>query len=500
MRTNSQLLFWMLLTGVVAVAAYEIFVAHSINYRMSDAYYYSAVAEGFIKTGYFSDYTLAPKGAPVTPQNGIVFVHAGLIALGVTDQATRLIVIESILLVNLLLILYLLQKIAMSLDIGIVAVRLLLASFAFSYYIYAYWVAPLNDGFFASALYALIVLTLRLNTAPPTTRAWTWGGLFVLAAVIGEFRLQGISILLAAAAAFWLTSRRFWPAMGFILLAVVSYTVVAMVMVVTIQDFTMIKQFTAYSVSKYTVEGFIQWLVILVDDAIPSALLNFPAARLGDGILYWLRAGFSIAVLVSILAATIFYIKRPRFIQLLLLLNVLLTIGTLFAFQVIDRYFYISIPILWLLFVSHMPRRRNLQILAASAALALTMGSFVGRIALRDVSFVSNQVNLQAFDRAVAGRDYKLISEEPRITYFLFNRPSLVSDSDVQGGDNVVAIGQPAFVAQIVSRLQSRFETIEVTSMNLKWDLLYSVPGLDSESILIRVPGIPPENQHPQNH
>lgn len=486
-ENKSQTIFWILLIAIVATVAYEVFVANSINYHMSDAYYYIAVAESFMRNGHFSDLTVIPPGAPVTPQNGIVFVHIALIALGVDDPATRLIVVECILLVNLVLILFMLQMIAKRLEIGQIAARLLLVSFALSYYIYAYWVAPLNDGFFASATFGIAVLTLRLNTGQTTQRAGLWAGLIVLAVLIGQFRLQGISVLLAAAAAFLRTNRRLVPAVSFILLSVVSYAAVVTIMVATIQDYSMLRQFTVYGLSKFSIQGLTQWLIILLDDAIPSAFLNFPAARLGDGLFYWVRVVFSMSVLISMLAAIYYYIRKPRFTQIFLLLNVFITIVILFAFQVIDRYFYIAVPILWLLFISHLPQKGNIQVIAASIALLIAIASFGGRLALQDISYVKNQNNLTGFEQAVAGRNIRLISEEPRITYFLFNRPSLISDSDVNSGDYVVVIGQPAFLNQVISRLQSRFETVEIKPMNLKWDLLYSVPGLDSESFLIHV-------------
>ena len=77
---------------------------------LSDAYYYSSLAESLILTGKLYSLTSEPPNPVVTTQNGIAFIHSIIIYLGVDDIRVRMLGIGCINLLAMIISFVVLRK------------------------------------------------------------------------------------------------------------------------------------------------------------------------------------------------------------------------------------------------------------------------------------------------------------------------------------------------------------------------------------------------------
>lgn len=404
---------------VVSISLY-LLLYNSFIYGLSDAYYYSSIAEGYFKYGTFFDNTGTQRGI-VSTQNGIVLIHIIMIKLGLDNVIDRLKVLSffniSIIIISVLLIKDILHNIfelSKKYSFYIVLILCLTPEF------YTTMLQPINDVYFIllSILFIYIVFNTKIDYRYRILL------LVFLSLFINHFRIQGIFLFLSIIIAN-MYLKNYKKTIFYFSLLLVSLLSVKVLNYLCISDFSEIEKLNSMIFESLNLYKIWSNFLNIINYTLPSLVFSTP--KLSE---YYSFIFYIVISLIIYFGVVSFKNKDEKriFLFLLILMNVALL--TIFLVQE-PRYLIAVYPfIIYILFLYI-----NKEILAKSFVFAL-LCVLVIRFYLAgtedtldrnlNINFnVDYSINKESRIKLLNQReenDFDIVSENNRVTYLLFGQ------------------------------------------------------------------------------
>jgi len=432
---------------------------------MNDAYAYLAYAEGLYLNGVTSDMTYNPPGPPQTIQNGIIVIHS-ILRIFIEDMVVRIHILNLMLTFNLCVIFYILYKLAILLKIDRVGIFYLLFSFSFSYYFYGYFVVPTNDGFFASLTLLAIYYIIKLFEEDRKNYYFI---LILIAVLAPNFRIQSIIVFIAALLSSLLLLKKYKISFFMFLLILLGYGSLSTSSYFFIDDFNQVKDQSNSIISNlynFDFPKIRQLLFDVVNVAIPSAILNFSATRLTGDIFTTGKVTISLTVLGFILFNFFNAFKNKNFNHFFINLFIIGNLLVLLLFEVVvDRYIYITVPLIILLATSYFNNKHHYKIFLV--LLIFNISIFGYRVYVKNYDSISVVENINFLNNKLD--DYSLISQIPRKTYFYLKKPSVNDYRILNENSTLLIIGDDFFVQEKLKKIEKIFEIKDSKTLPINW-------------------------------
>eukprot|EP01022_Parablepharisma_sp_SALTPOND_P020449 TRINITY_DN37363_c0_g1_i1.p1 TRINITY_DN37363_c0_g1~~TRINITY_DN37363_c0_g1_i1.p1 ORF type:complete len:211 (+),score=9.25 TRINITY_DN37363_c0_g1_i1:56-634(+) len=172
-------------------------------------------------------------------------------------------------------------------------------------------------------------------------------------------------------------------------------------------------------------------------------------------------------------------IVKKNFIYVVLASYIIFTAMSVVLFYVIDRYFYIAMPFVIIVVLYSLRNRQRVILVTSSILLVLSIATMGARLYMKNDDGLSNKINIEFFrdDNVVFDR---LISEFPRSSYFLFEKPSY--NGSVYVGEKYIIAGTRQYCQQVIEKIEEDYLLEFKTELNYRFDLSYE--NIGDESIL----------------
>lgn len=457
---------YLMIPFIVLPIGYYLFWISGFTYFFDDVYVYLSYAESLYRYGFIQDLTAYPSTAPITTQNGIVLIYT-LLRYFTNDMLVMMHIVNSILILNLLVVFLLLFKIGQELKINHKNLFILILGLSFGFYFYGYYVIPTNDGFYASLSLLAIYITLRMFKEKKPSYMLI---LLAVSIVLPLFRLQGLVVFIAGFLTFFIILKQYKNASYFIVLLFCSYFVTKFSIYLLINDLTGLKMLSKHLIIYHFDIKTITFSVLeLFGNAIPSIFLNFPASRLDIQLALYAKIIFSIMIIILLFLFLIFSFRHKNHKIFFISLIVLGNFGALLLFDVIiDRYIYLNSPLIFLMVLA-MFNEKNQKILVYTILL-LNISTFIVRLYVKQYDHQSALKNKQYIEKNIS--NYLLISEMPRQTYFYLQQPSISQLNKINSKSIVLIIGTEFFIKKNSDYIQNEFTIINQRALPLEWPIL----------------------------
>lgn len=481
---------YLFLVGFVFVFMFfKIVFIDRLDLNLSDAYYYISLARSLIESGWLYDLTTKPAGPPLTPQNGIVFIYAFFMNLGLHDFATLLMVVEFLLFFVLLALFVLIYKISELQKIDSKVNYLFLLYLSLNFYLYAYWASPVNDGFFALITYlVLYIIFLHNNNFMRRENLSIFFLLLVLSLILSVFRLQGFIVFIAIAGAFLFIKKDIFSTLFFTALFVAGYFFMSYVTKITINDFSFIDSFSTRILDSYSFTFFQSQLIDFLEYVIPSVVFGFPAYHVNNALGVAPSIVFSLVTLGYIIFIFMKSFLKKDFIGFVFSSYILLDFLSVLFFQVVDRYFFISLPLIIFLILRDLSNIKYQKVFLYLLIVFILIG-LVARFLNEDRSYIYNEISTTKLTEIIGSNDYYVSSNEHRRVYYLTGKPSITDLSLLENGDVLVVLGSDDFVSKTIDDVVSKYPDSTLRAIDARWDLSYHLNGLDSEAVIVTLKG-----------
>jgi len=251
------------------------------------------------------------------------------------------------------------------------------------------------------------------------------------------------------------------------LLILISYGTIAINSYLLIADFSGIqKSSNSLIFNDFNLEAIGYALFELVNTAIPSAFFNFPATRLASGLLTISKVTFSLFVIGAIVLIFVDSLRNKNFIRLFISLFIIGNFVALLIFNVIiDRYIYLTLPLIILLATSYVKKIHHYKIFLFLLIVNFSIFSF--RLYYKSYDFNTIIKNTQFLNENIG--NYSLISQIPRRTYFYLNKSSVNNYRLFKEKSIIIIIGEDIFIQEKLKKLEILFEILNWKALPLKW-------------------------------
>ncbi|PCI61307.1 MAG: hypothetical protein COB35_06930 [Gammaproteobacteria bacterium] len=463
-----------LIVGVCCFIAYFLLVKHAMLFMLSDAYYYSSLAESLNQTDHLYSLTTIPRQPIVTTQNGIVLLQYVCIQLGVDNAAERLYYLSVLCFLVSLFSLFTIKKLLTDIFYyGKVKTFLVLLAIALNTKWHTSLLQPINDVFFVflAVFYIYIFLIDRIVFSKKVIY------FIFISLLITHFRMQALLVFFTAAIVCFYF-KNYKEGITHITLSVVSILSVWVLNYFIVDDYSGIGSITEYFFNNLTIDYLIDSFNTLTNSTLP--ILFFGTKKLSQ--YYSTLFAFMIFILfVAGYKSTVNHDKRMIFIFIFILLNVLLVV--IFPSQT-ARYLLVVLPfiiILLLDFIPSIPFQK--WFLGAYVTILFFLLSYRVFFSTPDTSldegvglhfdidYSLNKENSNKFKHKYSF-EYDLVTEtyKGRVTYFLFDKSSV--DDQKTSNDRIIYAGTPVFFEYFKKKLLKEQVTIlSEKESNLKFNL-----------------------------
>ena len=419
---NIHLLYYL---SVVATATfcYYLYVHNSFLYCLSDAYYYSSVAEGLYYKGTFVATTLDPAYPVVTTQNGIVYFHYLFLNLGVVSPYARMWLLAFSCIVTMFCSLFLVKDILLRVYQEEVKISALIISLiSLNVVWYTSLLQPINDVYFT--LLSFMAIGIYFSKVK---RRYLY--LLLVAFLINHFRMQGVFLFFALVLA-ELVAKRYKEAIkngGLLTLSIMSPFLINPLL---IKDFSGIEATNKYVFQVLTTERVLENISTMFKSTLPNLFVGT------DEFGRLLRPFCVVLILYLIILGLNAFRKRDRlwlFTALFILSNIAFV--AVFPSQS-ARYIISTLPFLFVVIVKPI---QNIKLKTSFLYVYLIFlllfipyrlykrhdeETFVRKGTINfEVNYSINKINSKNLRKEI-GVDYDLIADtfKGRVAYFLFNK------------------------------------------------------------------------------
>lgn len=406
----------------------------------NDAYYYLSIADSYYNGTGFCDITGVEPNPIITPQNGVVFIHILLRAMGWHDPGIRFLIIKIINYIGFLFLVLVFyetfKKLKVSSEITIICMGIILLSAHFLKTI----IAPLNDGIFC-ILTALVFYLVIINDKRQSFKILAI--ITFLSIVLANFRLNGPLIILAASITYYLVNNRS-KALIYLIIFCISYAMVYVVLVSLQVDFSAMKELT---------KNIYSWQFIIYQ-ALITLIYTIPGAFVGiDGREIMIALPLSIGILIYYILYFRQAWKENNIITLYIIVYILLSITFL---QIMpggpSRYIIMVLPFTYLTLGTYFRENNKLKLVLVMMLL-LTFSISLARLVFWDSKYFDNQKALDYVHNNIV-KPFILISGDHRYSYYIFNK----SADDIKGITKdtkcIVIFGHESFIQAKIEEIK----------------------------------------------
>ena len=432
-------------------------------YIQYDAYYYSAVADGLIEDGEWSNKVTTPPSNLRTPQNGIVVIHALLRMLGIDDIQTRLKLLAFINALLISVITFLCYKLYLLAGIHNSASWLLSLTIPITFYYLMVLLQPINDAIFiALSYFALFVIF----AGKPCAKYWIL--LLALAAVVPLFRLAGLLLFVTPALVF-LFDKKYRLSLLFAGLAVFSLLSPFILNILAGFNMPNIETRGSEIVSGYNLTYISEHLYKTLSLSIPEALLRITYLIAGFTISGpWAGFIISAALLFMLALTTREALAKHNTVVLMIIVFVVLN---LVFFQLHPaqptRYLLVLSPLLPMMFFidKNSNHQRNISLIIISFTLLI---SFLGLTTNEKFAEASQKQQFsEQLQRYTQDKKYELLSYFPRVSYFLLRKSAAKTLDHAlnKNPDKLLVVGPNEYQSYIFQQLSTRTTPVNITEL-----------------------------------
>ena len=409
------------------------------------------------------DMTFNPPHPPKTTQNGIVLIYA-ILRLFVDDMLVRVHIVSVILAFNLFVIFIFIYKIALFLKFDKISIFYLLFAFAFAYYFYGYFVSPTNDGFFASLSLIAIYYVIKLFEENKKSYYLV---LILIAILAPLFRIQSLVVFIAALISSLLIMKQYKISLFMFLLVLIGFGSIAISSSLLISDFTILQNSSHSLITHdFNLAKLGYALFDTVHTAIPSIFLNFPATRLSSVIFTVGKVTFSLFVIGIVVLIFADSFRKKNFARFFISLFIIGTFSAMVFFNtIIDRYIYLTMPLIILLATSYIKKIYHCKIFLVLLIFNLSILGY--RFYQTSYDFNTVIKNTQFLNENI--EHYSLISQLERQTYFYLKKPSMTNYRLLKENSIIIIIGEDMFIQERLRELKGFIEILQWKELPLKW-------------------------------
>ena len=458
----NEKLYWILITCTVTTISFYFFGISGYNYFFSDVYVYLSYAESLHNIGYIRDLTTNPSSAPVTTQNGIVLIFTLLDNL-TDNMMMKMQIVSFLLTINLIVCYLLIYKIGLLLDISKNVLYVLIIGLVFSFYFYAYYIAPMNDGFYISLFLLSLYLFLKLSIE---NNKIYWALLFIISVVVPMFRLQGLVVYIAAFLTILIIQKKYKNSIFIFFYIILGFISVKIFMNLLINDTSGLEELSKLSII-YHWDTLQDSLIGVLNNAIPSMFLNFPALRINSEIFFYIKIIFSSVIIILLLIVLFKSFKNRNSMIFMITMIIFGNFAALILLNVIlDRYIYINAVLIILVFLFYM--KKEYQMYIAISFLIFSLFTFSLRLYYKqyDSSNITKNINYIKDNY----KSYNLISEFPRKTYFYLNKASIEDIQYIDSKTNIILIiGTKEYIRHKLDKINKIFNIVKKDYIKLYW-------------------------------
>lgn len=431
----------------------------------SDMQYYLSIADSVFNGSGMRDMTTDPTRGIVTPQNGIVFLHLGLMAIGIIDPERRFLALMIINYAALLCSLVLLRNIFASFNLAPRVVAFFLGVILFTNIIFKTLLHPINDGLF----FCLSLLLVRLIIANHAAHRRQRDALIlIVGCLIPHFRNQGVLILLSACVAYLIV--RDYKRSGFYLAScLLSYLSVQLLYTLYATDYSGMKSAIVYAAQTYS----FRHSVVALFAFISSIFLGIPQLAclptLGCHEYLWSAFPLSVVLLLSLARVSIHSVKERDFNRLFLAAYILATLALTLLLPWTFRYILPVFPFMFLFLAF---QYGNTRIFAGALRLYLVYAICLSvlKVTYFDLYYLRNQ----DASRTLLPRlpeQYALLSISPRHSYFLLRKRTSVDPASLRGARDVLIFGDQEYIDGETAKLEAAYVVREKLTYDVSWRL-----------------------------
>lgn len=423
----------------------------------SDMQYYLSIADSVFNGSGMRDMTTDPTSPITTPQNGVVFLHLVLMAIGIIDPERRFLALMIINYAALLCSFVLLRNIFASFNLAPRVVAFLLGAILFTNVIFKTLLQPINDGMF----FCLSLLLIRLIIANHAAHRRQRDALIlIVGSLIPHFRNQGVLIFLAACVAYLIV--RDYRRSGFYLASCcLSYLSVQLLYTFSATDYGGMKIFIASAVKAYS---FRHSVVALFGFIFPSIFLGISQLD-----YLWPAFPLSVVLLLSLARVSIRSVKEQDFSKLFLAAYILATLALNLLVPWTFRYILPVFPFMFLFLAF---QHGNTRIFAGALRLYLAYAICLSvlKVAYFDPYYLRNR----DASRSLLPRlpeQYALLSISPRYSYFYLRKPTSVDPASLRGARDILVFGNQEYIDGETAKLEAAYAVREKLAYDVSWRL-----------------------------
>jgi len=464
--TSRNLLF---LSFIISLCFYFYLVVKAdFLYMQYDAYYYSAVADGFVDDGSWSNKVTSPPSNLRTPQNGIIVLNALLKNLGANDIESRLEILAFANVIFISLISFFCYKLFILAEIPITASWILSLTIPVSFYYQTVYLQPTNDAIFV--LLSLFTLFYIFTHEKLTGKDIVF--LFVLATFVPFFRLTGVALFIAPSLVF-LMLKKYRGCLLFALLAVWGFLSPFILNYILGFEISNMQSRSSEIVGSYSLDYFLQHFYNTITLNIPEALLRFTYFTMGFTIQNAITGiAISIIVIIFFIFTSKKAIAEKNPIMLVLIFYALIN---LVMFQMHPaqptRYLLALSPLIPIIFFLKGYEKYFRTIATAIFSVALLIST--AGILANDKPAIAKQKKAfsEQIKKYTEKQDYVLLSYFPRVSYFLLNKSAAktLNHAVKSKPKNLLILGQKDYLTYIINELNKKQIEIKIQLIPLSY-------------------------------
>jgi hypothetical protein len=421
----------------------------------SDMQYYLSIADSVFNGSGMRDITTDPTSPIITPQNGVVFLHLALMAIGIIDPERRFLALMIINYAALLCSFVLLRNIFASFNLAPRVVAFFLGAILFTNVIFKTLLQPINDGLFLCLSLLLIRLIITNHAAHRRQRDAL---ILILGSLIPHFRNQGVFILLSACVAYLIV--RDYRRSGFYLASCcLSYLSVQLLYTLYAPDYGGMKSIIASTAQSYS---FRRSVVALFGFIFPSIVLG-----ISEHEYLWLAFPLSVVLLLSLARVSIRAVKERDFNKLFLAAYILATLALNLLVPWTFRYILPVFPFMFL-FLAFQHGRTRIFAAALRLYLVYAICLSVVKVAYFDPYYLRNQDASRSLLPRLP-KQYALLSFSPRYSYFYLRKPTSLDPANLRGVRDVLVFGNQEYIDGETAKLEARYAVREKLTYDVFW-------------------------------
>jgi len=377
------------------------------------------------------DTTIIPHENIITPQLGIVYIGI-LITFIVSNAEQMLFILSSLSFVAMLLSFLFIYKILKEFGIEKFYRNCILLSLCIPINLFNIYLQPLNDTFFLFLSTLSIYLIILWNKNRQFKYLII---LFGLSIVISVFRIQGSIIFLSTFLVAFI-HKRFYDSLVYLSLSLITFLSNDFILKLFNVNVQGIKELSILTFSKYSFTYFIDKIFNTFHNILPSLIIGDPAR---------------ITIVKYLIFIILFYVCSMNFKQIKktyfnfnYLLILLIVINNILFFQFfvqVERYLISILPLILILLYKtiKLEFRYNIVILYVLMGFSTSIVRAIDTV-FYNYTFKQNKL-IKVNSPSFLPKNYNLISEHPRLTYFLFNKKSVRKSVRKIDSNEILIIG-----------------------------------------------------------